>query len=84
MVSRKNQRVRRNPRIVLQKPIVDAFLAVLQLRGTVKVSPLGSFRLTKMKTRKAYNGLLGKVVTHKGHNAVKFKASQTLKKMING
>jgi len=68
--------------IKLPKPMIDAFLAALQLRGTVKLSPLGTFRLTGTPNRKMYSNLLGKVIELKSKPIVKFKMSKTLKDNI--
>ncbi|NMB57265.1 HU family DNA-binding protein [Candidatus Beckwithbacteria bacterium] len=68
------------------REIIDAFLSEvirnLKKGEKVVVSGFGTFKVTKVKDKKGRNPQTGKDLVIKGHKAVRFLVSKSLKKEV--
>jgi DNA-binding protein HU-beta len=62
--------------------IIDALVHELKKTGKFTLPRFGTFRVAKMKARKAMNPRTGEKIRVKASKAVRFKASPELKKSV--
>jgi DNA-binding protein HU-beta len=62
--------------------IIDVLVSELKKNGRFTIPGFGTFKVARMKARKALNPRTGEPIKVKASNAVRFEASPVLKKSV--